>query len=53
MKTNLKNKLSLADYEIVEKYLNKINKYIFVSIFGGFGLGILVGEVGRKIKNSK
>lgn len=43
----LKDNLTLADYEVAKKYLNK---YVLFSVLGGFGLGVMVDRMGRKIK---
>ena len=50
----MKNKITLKDYEEIEKYLSKyknnLNKYNLVLILGGFGLGMIVGGMRRKNK---
>ena len=50
----MKNKITLKDYEEIEKYLSKyknnLNKYNLVLILGGFGLGMIVDRLGRKNK---
>lgn len=57
LKNKLESNLTLADYEKVEKYLSKyknnLNKYILALILGGFGLGMIVGRLGKKIKTEK